>query len=199
MPTGRNGQLCGLILILTASASVYLVVVVPLGNLSPERQSALDNQRMFAHRPEAADKLLELRAQASERRGPASARKVTVEGFSDAAASAELQSHIEELSTSIDATINSTESIPAEVRGSYHPAGPRYVLVGAHETWVRWFAKLEAATPPLVIDNLHIHSGLRVDERKGCPRAPGPATPTLNAGPDLGGFRTDENLAVVKS
>ena len=153
---------------------------------------------MFAHRAEAADKLLELRAQASERRGPASARKVTVEGFSNAAASAELQSHIEEL-TSIDATINITESIPAEVRGSYHPAGPRYVLVGAHETWVRWFAKLEAATPPLVIDKLHIHSGLRVDERKACPRPPGLATPTLNGGPDLCGFRTDENLAVVKA
>ena len=153
---------------------------------------------MFAHRPEAADKLLELRAQASERRGPASARKVTVEGFGNAAASAELQSHIEELSTSIDATINSTESIPAEVRGSYHPAGPRYVLVGAHETWVRWFAKLEAATPPLVIDKLHIHSGLRVDERKACPRPPGLATPALDAGAAPYGFHPNENPAVVK-
>jgi hypothetical protein len=198
MPTGRNGRLCGLILILTASAGVYLVVVVPLVNLSSERQSALDNQRMFAHRPEAADKLLELRAQASERRGPASARKFTLEGFSDAAASAELQSHIEELGTSIDTTIDSTESISAEVRGSYHPADPRYVLVGAYETWVRRFAKLEAATPPLVIDNLHIQSGLRVDERTGRPRARGPATPTLNAGPDFCGFRTNENLTVVK-
>ena len=72
------------------------------------------------------------------------------------------------------------------------------MLVGAQETWVRWFARLEAATPPLVIDNLQIQSGLRVDERTGRPRTPGPATPTLNAGPDLGGFRTDENLAVVE-
>jgi general secretion pathway protein M len=152
---------------------------------------------MFAHRPKAADKLLELRAQTSERRGPASARKVTVEGFSNAAASAELQSHIEELGTSIDTTIDSTESISAEVRGSYHPADPRYVLVGAYETWVRRFAKLEAATPPLVIDNLHIH-GLRVDRRTGRPRAPGPETLTLNAGPDLCGFRTNKNLSVVR-
>jgi Type II secretion system (T2SS), protein M subtype b len=186
MPTGRNGQLWGLILILTTSAGVYLMVVVPLVDLSPERQSVLENQRVLPPRLEAAaDKLLKLRA-------PASARKVTAGGSSDATASADLQSHIEELATPVDATISSTKGIPAEVHGSCH------LLVGSHETWVRLFGKLEAATPPLVIDNLHIHGGLRVDGRTGRPRAPGLETPTLNAGPDLCGFRTNENLAVVK-
>ena len=169
-----------------------LVVVVPPVNLSAERQSALENQRMLLPRlGAAADKLLKLRALASELRGRASALKVTVEGSSDAAASADLQSHIEELDTSIDATISSTEGIPAEVRGSYHRIGPR-------ETLVRLFAKLDAATRPLVIDNLHIHSGLRVDGRTGRPRAAEPETSTLNSGPDLCDFRTNENLAVVK-
>ena len=169
-----------------------LVVVVPPVNLSAERQSVLENQRMLLPRlGAAADKLLKLRAQASELRGRASALKVTVEGSSHAAASADLQSHIEELDTSIDATISSTEGIPAEVRESYHRIGPR-------ETLVMLFAKLDAATPPLVIDNPHIHGGLRVDRRPVAPTAPGPGTPALNAGPAPYGFHTNENPAVVK-
>jgi Type II secretion system (T2SS), protein M subtype b len=137
-----------------------------------------------------ADKLPKLRAHASDLRAPSSARKVTLGGSGDTTVSADLQSHIEELATSVDAT-GSTEGVPAEEHGSYH------LLVGPHETWVRLFAKLEVATPPLVIDNLHIH-GLRVDRRTGRPRAPGPETLTLNAGPDLCGFRTNKNLSVVR-
>jgi hypothetical protein len=168
------------------------LVVVPPVNLSAERQSVGENQRMLLPRLGAAvNKLRTLRAQASEQRGRASALKVTVEGSSDAAASADLQSQIEESDTSIDATVSSTTGIPAEVRGSFH-------RIGLRETLVRLFVKLDAATASFVFDNLHIHGGLRVDRRRVAPTAPGPATPALNAGPAPYGFHTNENPAVAK-
>jgi general secretion pathway protein M len=194
MPTGRHGRLWALILMLTALASVYLLVVLPLVNLYAERQSALENRRMLLPRLKAAaEELPGLRARASELRAAAGTRKVTLEGASDAIASANLQSRIEELAASVGATVSSTEGLPAEVRGGYRRIGLRYVLIGPYETLVKLFTKLEAATPPLVIDNLHIQGGLRVDRRPGPP-----ATPGLNAGLDVYGFRTNENPVAAK-
>jgi general secretion pathway protein M len=177
---------------LIAVGSVYLVVV-PLANFYAERQSVLENRRMLLLRlSAAAEELPALRAPASELRAAACARKVTLEGASNAIASANLQSRIEELAASVGATVSSTEGLPAEVRGGYRRIGLRYVLISSYETLVRLLAKLEAATPPLVIDNLHIQGGLRV-YRRGQPAMPGLATPALNAGLDVYGFRTNEN------
>ena len=63
----------------------------------------------------------------------------------------------------------------------YRRIGLRYVLSGSYETLVKFLVKLEAATPPLVIDNLHIHGVLR---RPGTPAAAG-----LDAGLDVYAFR----------
>jgi hypothetical protein len=113
-----------------------------------------------------------------------------LEGASDAIASATLQTRIEELAASVGATIGSTESLPAEVRGGYRRIGLRYALSGPYETLVKLLAKLETATPPLVIDNLAVHGVLR---RPGTA-----AVSTLDAGLDVYGFRSNENLVAAK-
>ena len=141
----------------------------------------------------SAEELPGLRARASELRAAAGTRKVTLEGASDAIASANLPSRIEELAASVGATISSTEGLPAEVRGGYRRIGLRHVLIGQYETLVKLLAKLKGATPPLVIDNLHIQGGLRADRRPGRP-----ATPGLNAGLDVYGFRTNETPVAAK-
>jgi hypothetical protein len=64
------------------------------------------------------------------------------------------------------------------------------VLSGQYETLVKFLAKLEAATPPLVIDNLHIHGVLR---RPGTPAASG-----LDAGLDVYGYRDGEKSVAAK-
>jgi hypothetical protein len=46
---------------------------------------------------------------------------------SGAISSADAQSRIEELGASVDATVSSTEGLPAEVRGGYLGIGLRYV------------------------------------------------------------------------
>src|SRR5262249_35167828 len=123
-------------------------------------------------------------------RSAASSRKITLEGATDAIASANLQSRIEELASSVGATIGSTESLPAEARAGYRRIGLRYVLSGQYETLVKFLAKLEGATPPLVIDNLQIHGVLR---RPGTPGASG-----LDAGLEVYGFRSNENSVAEK-
>ena len=139
----------------------------------------------------AADELPELRARVAQLRATAGARKVTLDGSSDAIAAANLQSHIEELAASVGVTIGSTESLPVEVRGGYRRIGLRYTLSGPYESLVKLIAKLEAATPPLVIDALHIHGVLR---RPGTP-----AAGSLDAGLDVFGFRSNDSTAAAKS
>jgi general secretion pathway protein M len=141
--------------------------------------------------------LLGLRARASELRAAAGAPKVTLEGASNAIASADLQSRIEEPAASVGATISSTEGLPAEVRGCYPRIGLRFVLVGSYKALVSLLAKLEAATPPLVIDNPHIQGGLRADRRPGRQVTPGLAIPALYAVFDVYGFRANENPVVA--
>jgi general secretion pathway protein M len=191
MPTGRRGQLWALILALLVLSAAYLLVVAPLGELYAGRQAILENQRMLGPRLKAAaDELPGLRARAAEFRAAAGTREVTLEGASDAIASANLQGRIAELAASVGATIGSTESLPAEALGGYRRIGLRYVLSGPYETLVRLLARLEAVTPPLVIDNLHIHGVLR---RPGTPAASG-----LDAGLDVYGFRNNESPVPAK-
>jgi len=180
-------------LLLVALAGVYFLVVAPLVDLYAERQSVLENRRMLLPRLQAAgEELPGLRMKVSELRAGAGTRKVTLDGSSDAVAAANLQSRIEELAASVGAMISSTESLPAEKREGYRRIGLRYVLNGPYETLVKLLARLEAATPPLVVDNLHIHGVLRARRAGAAPST------SLDAGLDVYGYRANENPAAAK-
>jgi general secretion pathway protein M len=190
LPTGRQGQLLALALLLAALGAIYLFAAAPLLELYAERAVAVENARLLVPRLKAAaDELPGLRARAAELRADAGTQKVILEGSSDAIASANLQSRIAELAAAIGVTVGSTESLPAEVRG-YRRIGLRYTLNGPYENLAKFLAKLETATPPLVIDNLQIHGLLR---QPGTPTASG-----LDAGLDVYGFRNDESLMAAK-
>jgi general secretion pathway protein M len=191
LPTGRQGHLLALALLLAALGAIYLFAAAPLLELYAERSAAVENARLLVPRLKAAaDELPALRGRAAELRATASTHKVTLDGSSDAIASANLQSHIAELAASAGVTIGSTESLPAEMRGGYRRIGLRYALSGPYETLVKFLARLDAATPPLVVDNLSIH---------GVMRRPGtPAASALDAGLDVYGFRNNENLVAAK-
>jgi general secretion pathway protein M len=191
LPTGRRGRLLALSLLLVALAGVYFLVAAPLLGFYAQRAVAIEDRRMLLPRLRAAaDELPALRARVELLRAAAGTRKITLEGASDAIAAATLQSRIEELAASAGATIGSTESLPAEARSGYRRIGLRYVLSGSYETLVKFLAKLEAATPPLVIDNLHIHGVLR---RPGTPAASG-----LDAGLDVYAYRDGEKSVAAQ-
>jgi hypothetical protein len=76
------------------------------------------------------------------------------------------------------------------MRGGYRRIGLRYALSGPYETLMKFLARLDAATPPLVVDNLSIHGVMR--------RPDAPAASALDAGLDVYGFRNNENLVAAK-
>src|SRR4029077_11630235 len=99
-------------------------------------------------------------------------------------------SHIAELAAATGVTIGSTESLPAEMRGGYRRIGLRCDVSGPYESLIKCLARLDAATPPWVVDNLSIH---------GVMRRPGtPAASALDARLDVYGFRNNENLVAAK-
>ena len=191
LTTGYQGRLLALLLLLVVLGGVYLLVAAPILDLYAGRAAVIENRSMLVPRLKAAaNELPELRARVADLRATAGARKVTLDGSSDAIASANLQNRIAELATSVGVTTGSTESLPAEVRGGYRHIGLRYTLSGPYENLVKLLAKLEAATPPLVIENLHIHGLLR---RPGTP-----AASALDAGLDVFGFRNNDKTAEAK-
>lgn len=195
MPQGRRGRLLALGLVFAALAGGYFLAVSPLADLHAQREAALEDSRILLPRLQAAAAALPaLRAQVAELRAAARTRKVTLDGASDAIASANLQSRIEGFAASVGATIGSTESLPAEARDGYRRIGLRFALNGPYATLVQLLAKLEAAAPPLVVDNLQIHGVLR---RPGLPAAAG-LDLGLDAGVDVYGFRTDEKSVAAK-
>jgi general secretion pathway protein M len=184
LPTGSRGRLLALAIAGLAVAIVYLAVAAPLLDLYARRQAFLENQRMLAPRLEAAEAALPaLRARITALHAAERTLKVTLDGASDAIASANLQSRIEALAASAGAAIGSTESLPAATVAGYRRIGLRLVLSGSYETIVKLLATIQSATPPLVIDNLQIHGILR---RPGMPNSD-----ALDAALDVYGFRSN--------
>jgi general secretion pathway protein M len=145
-----------------ALGSAYLLIAVPLENLYVERQAALEERAMSASRlVAAARELPALRERLAELRATASTSKVTLEGANDAIASANLQSRVEALATSLGVSLGSTEALAAEDRGGFRRIGLRIAVSGEYESLVRLFGAIEASAPPLVLDNLHIRTILR--------------------------------------
>ncbi|MGH7044780.1 MAG: type II secretion system protein GspM [Stellaceae bacterium] len=192
MPTGRRGRFLALGLVLVTLGGVYFVAAAPLVDLYAQRQERLEDGRMLLPRLQATTAALpELRARVALLRAAARIRKVTLDGASDAIASANLQSRIEGFATAVGATIGSTESLPGETRDGYRRIGLRFALNGPYETLIRLLTKLEEATPPLIVDNLQIHGVLR---RPGLP-ADAETDPGLDAGLDVYGFRSADKTA----
>ena len=170
---------------------VYIVLVAPLRDLYSERALRVETRTsLLAKLNTAAGELPALRARVTELGAAAGSDRLTLKGTTGAIASAALQSYIQELAAGGDITIRSIESLPAEGQGRYRRLGLRLFISGAYESLIDLLAKIENATPPLVVDNLQIRSVLR---------RPG-ATPilALDANFEVYGFYTEEAGVVVK-
>jgi general secretion pathway protein M len=149
-------------ILIAALGSVYLLVAVPLQDLYVQRQWGLEDRRLLAARLEtAAMEVPALRARLAELRVTANTSKVTLDGANDAIASANLQSRIESLATSSGVTLGSTEALPAADRGGLRRIGLRVETRGEYESLVKLIGAIDAAAPPLVVDNLHIRAPAR--------------------------------------
>lgn len=191
MPTGRPGRLLALSLLLLVLAAVYLLAAAPILGLYRERAARLDERLMLAPRLDAAAaEVPALRARLARLTARSRARKVTLDGASDAIASANLESRIDALASAAGATVGSAESLPAKVIAPYRRIGLRVVLSGNYETLVKLFTALDRATPPLVIDDLEIHGTILPFNRS---RNLG-----LNASFNVYGFRSSTDPKTAK-
>jgi len=185
LPIGWQGRVLALILLLVTLAAVYIVAAGPLLDLYAEQEAAAATRRSLLVKLSAvAGELPALEARVAELRTATDSHKLTLEGASDAIASAALQGSIEQFARAALVTIGSTESLPAEEQGEYHRIGLRLLISGPYEGLIQLLAKVEAATPPLVVDNLQIRSLLK---RPGTPLAPG-----LDASLDVYGLRAKD-------
>ena len=138
------------------------MIAVPLRDLYLDREVVLEDRSMLASRLDMASKELPaLRARLTELRATASKSKIALDGANDAIASANLQSRVVALATSLGATVGSIEALAAEPRGGFRRIGLRIVVTGEYESLVRLFGAIEASVPPLVLDNLHVHTILQ--------------------------------------
>jgi hypothetical protein len=79
LPTGRQGRLLALLLLLVALGGIYLFAVAPLLDVYAERTAVMENRRMLVPRLNAAaDELPGLLARVAELRVTASTHKVTL-------------------------------------------------------------------------------------------------------------------------
>jgi general secretion pathway protein M len=186
-----------LALVLAMLGIGYLVVTVPVLDLYGQREAALAQRRMLEPRLRAAaDEVPALRARLAELKASASNRKITLEGSSDAIASANLQSLIDELAASVGVTVASSEGLAPDNRGAYRRIGLRIAVNGEYDNLLALLAAIEKATPPLVIDNLQIHARLQAIAMLRSPLAPAaanaPVAGRLDAGLEVYGFRRQE-------
>jgi general secretion pathway protein M len=172
-------------------AAGYVLIVAPVLDFYHQREGTLADKRMLAQRLNAvAAELPGLRFQLAGLQAVASTRKIVLDGTSDAIASANLQSRLEELAAATGVAIVSTEAVAAENRGVYRRIGLRLAVGGEYAAIVKLLGAVDGATPPLILSNLQIHAVVR-------PRGDSPDA-RLDAGFEVYGFRNIEAPLVLQ-
>ena len=171
LPTGRPGRMLALAILALLIALVYTGLVVPLIDLYRDGEAVLADREMLAPKLEQlATQVPALRARLTALQAARTGNEITLDGATDALASANLQSRLEQIAAANGVAIASTEAIAAEDRSPYRRIGLRLAVNGKYEAIVKLLGAIEAAAPPLVPGNLQIHGLFRmVEARAGYP------------------------------
>ena len=159
LPTGRSGRLTALGITAILLLLTWLLAIGPAIGLYADRQAKLERDQALLDRMQALSASLPtLRNQAKtlERSGRSAA--LTIVGNSDALAAAALQSMLQDMANSAGGTVTSFETVPAQAVGAYRRIGLKLTM---HVPWNQLVAMLRAveeAHPPMLIDELDIHS-----------------------------------------
>ena len=171
LPTGVPGRVLAISILCAFTGLGYIAIVAPLVDFYRSGEAALADRELLVPKLERLEtELPELRARLAALQAATTGNVVTLDGATDALASANLQSRLEQLAAANGITIASTEAIAAEDRGPYRRIGLRLAVHGKYEEIVKLLAAVENAVPPLVLGNLQIHGLLRtVEARTGYP------------------------------
>jgi Tfp pilus assembly protein PilO len=165
LPTGPLGRALALAILGVLMGLLYLGIVSPLIDRYRTGETTLTERQLLVPRLErVAAEVPTLRARLAELQATGTTRDVALDGASDALASANLQSRVEQLAAANGVTITSTEAIPAEDRGPYRRIGLRLTVSGQYDAIVKLLAAVEEAQPPIVVGNLQMHGLFRAIE-----------------------------------
>lgn len=162
LPTGMPGRVLALAILCVLIGLIYVALVVPLTELYRSDEGAFaDRQLLVSKLQHLAAEVPSLRARLTALQSSGRSNDITLDGASDALASANLQSRLEQLAAANGVTIASTEAIAGEDRGPYRRIGLRVAVNGDYEAVVKLLAAIQEATPQLIPANLQIHGLFR--------------------------------------
>ena len=162
LPTGLRGRVIALSLLGVLIGLAYITIVAPLIDVYRSGEETLADRQLLAPKLDhLVAELPSLRARLASLQSAGATREMTLEGASDALASANLQSRLEQSATESGVTITSTEATGAEDRGPYRKIGLRLAVSGKYEAIVKLIAAIEETKPPLILDGLQLHGLLR--------------------------------------
>jgi general secretion pathway protein M len=181
LPTGRQGRILALGLVLLAAILVWLIVAAPLMDLYASQASKLGQQMALADRmAQLAAEVPALKTRAAA--VPANNGSATFEGATDALAGATLQSQLQTLAGTAGATLSSMETLTAEQSGPYRRIGVKLSISAPLPVLAQLMSQIEQARPPMLIDDLQIHGSPIV--------LPGALASSLDSGFTVYGFRS---------
>jgi Tfp pilus assembly protein PilO len=191
LPTGRQGRGLALGLLLAVLATAWLTVAAPLRSFYTDREEQVVQRRALLRKLDSlAAELPTLKARVATLRGSIDKNRVTLDGASDAIASALLQGHIEQDAALAGVTLGSTEILPTQAQGEYRRIGLRLMISGSYEALTKFLSELETAAPPLVVSEMQIRG---TQWRVGIKAKSG-----LDASLEIYGFRGNESVASVR-
>ena len=162
LPTGGSGRVLAVSVLGVLIALVYVALIVPLIDLYQSGEAALaDRQLLVTKLEHVAAEIPSLRARLATLQTAGAGNEVTLDGASDALASANLQNRLEQLAAANGVTISSTEAIAAEDRGPYRRIGLRVAISGNYEAIIKLLSAIREAAPPLILANLQMHGLFR--------------------------------------
>jgi hypothetical protein len=186
LPDGIAGKALALAIVAALLLLVGASVVAPLFLLHADMRDELaDLQAQQTHLSLLESQLPALRVMVRDLKRREDQAALLLPGSGDAVASAALQTRLTSFAAADAAEISSVESLPPMARDGFRRIGVHAVVTGNLTQLSGMLKSIAAARPPLFVDNLEMrHNGFS-------PQQGAAASPVLNVGLDVYGFRAD--------
>jgi len=185
LPHGTRGKVLAVGLLLLLGLGLHVAVAAPLIALFDAREARLEEMRGLIRRLErGAAEAPALQSELATLRANGDIASLTFVAASDAVAAANLQSTLSALAETKGGRLASTEYLAAQTEGQFRRIGVRVAITGDLAMLTALLAGIEAARPPLFVDNLEIHSSA-----SGAGEGHGPTS--LAIAMDVYGFRAN--------
>jgi general secretion pathway protein M len=180
LPTGRSGQMLALAIALLGVAVVWFGAVSPVWNGYDHQAQLLEERHALLQRMrKVATTLPDLRSAATGARDIDQAG--LLEGASDAIAAAKLQERLQQMATTVGATLTAAETLPATKTGEWQKVSLRITLTASWPVLMDLLDAIERSPVRILVDDVHFHSATLVNR---------PAVLPVQASFIVSGFRS---------